>query len=66
MVTKRSVLQVHDRIESAVSRLEKASRVAQSKDAFVSVAILSEIINRDLKSALSDLEYMMQVADWHG
>jgi hypothetical protein len=70
MVTKRSVMQVIERVESATKRLgmlrsssfvgftgsvEDAMRVAERH--------ISGVIERDLNSAREDLDYILEMAD---
>jgi hypothetical protein len=52
MVTKRHLMGVLERCESAIERLPRAASVAEVKD----------IVSTDLQPAKADLEYAIEIA----
>lgn len=56
VITKRSVMGIRERVESAVKELTKWPGV------YLSPEELSEITIRDLRPALDDLDYLMELA----
>ena len=58
MITKRSVLQTKELVESAIARLEKLAKTNTA----IGPRIV-DIIDRDLTRTIDALEYMMELAD---
>ena len=58
MITKRSVLQTKELVESAIARLENLAKINTA----IGPRIV-DIIDRDLTRTIDALEYMMELAD---
>ena len=58
MITKRSVLQTKQIVESAIARLENLAKINTA----IGPRIV-DIIDRDLTRTIDALEYMMELAD---
>lgn len=64
MVTKRTIIGIQERVESARNEIQAIIREERAEPGSTYVASrLEEIIQRDLVHALDDLDYAFQMAD---
>ena len=64
MVTKRTILGIQQRVDSAIGQIQSlARRSAVCQGSVIAPNDLMEILERDLGPAKEDLEYAFQMAD---